>query len=222
MLQAPLRDRPVTLNVPEHAPDHLAIIRPHREAVEAVDDGSALATTPDTVSAISLAFAVLAAVWFSDGTLGGLIAGALLLCASLVLGAFRPDGVLDRAGEFAVYAGLTAGAVGAAGVAVPGANLWWAATGAVALISVRDMMDASYAATRTAHWNPSGQGMARRSDVLRRVGKGLGLPTGERLALVSVTTAVAGARPTFAVLLAWGSAAATVVLAGRAARSLVR
>ncbi|TDD29709.1 hypothetical protein E1287_30440 [Actinomadura sp. KC06] len=218
MLQAPLRDRPVTLKVPDHVPDHPAIIRPDRE-VEAVDDGSACATTPDTVSAISLAFAVLAAVWFSDGTRGGLIAGALLLCASLVLGAFRPDGVLDRAGEFAVYAGLTAGA---AGVALPGANLWWAATGAVALISVRDMVDASYAATRTARWKPSGQGASRRSGVLRRVGRGLGLPTGERLALVSITAAVAGARPTFAVLLAWCSAAATVVLAGRAARSLVR
>ncbi|TMR03494.1 hypothetical protein ETD83_10430 [Actinomadura soli] len=182
--------------------------------------------TPDTVSAISLAFAVLAAVWFSDGTRGGLVAGALLLCASVVLGAFRPDGgVLDRAGEFAVYAGLTAGAagaVGAAGAAVPGANLWWAATGAVALLSVRDMMDASYAATRPGHWEPSGQGATGWGGVLRRVGKGLGLPPGERLALVSVTAAVAGARPTFAVLLAWASAASTVVLAGRAARSLVR
>ncbi|MFI0405054.1 hypothetical protein [Actinomadura sp. 3N508] len=185
--------------------DHPAINR--REAVEAVDDGLA----PDTVSAISLAFAVLAAVWFSDGTRGGLIAGALLLCASLVLGTFRPDGVLDRAGEFTVYAGLTAGAAGAA---LPGVSLWWAAAGAVALLSVRDTMDASYAATC--------QNTPRSSGVLRRVGKGLGLPPGERLALVSVTAAVAGARPTFAVLLAWGSAAATVTLAGRTARSLVR
>ncbi|TDB90086.1 hypothetical protein E1264_06030 [Actinomadura sp. KC216] len=205
MLLAPLRCRPVTLTLL----DHPAIDR--REAVEAVHDGSAPATTPDTVSAISLAFAVLAAVWFSDGTRGGLIAGALLLCASLACGTFRPDGVLDRAGEFTVYAGLAAGATGAA---LPGVNLWWAAAGVVALVSVRDMMDASYAATRRRTPNASG--------VLRRVGKGLGLPPGERLALVSVTAAVAGARPTFAVLLAWGSAAATVALAGRTARSLVR
>ncbi|MFI0486330.1 hypothetical protein [Actinomadura sp. 9N215] len=212
MLQASPRGRPVTPNVPSsspHVPDYRANIRPDREAVDAVDDG----LTPDTVSAISLAFAVLAGVWFSDGARGGLIAGALLLCASLVLGAFRPDGVLDRAGEFAVYTGLV---VGASGAAASGVNLWWAAAGAVALLSVRDMMDASYAATR-----PARRPRPRRT-VPRWAGDVLGLPPGARYVLIAGTAAVAGARLTFAALLAWGSAAVAVALAGRVARSLAR
>ncbi|WUI00595.1 DUF5941 domain-containing protein [Spirillospora sp. NBC_00431] len=205
MLQATPRDRPVTLNVPD---------RPDREAVETVNDG----LTPDTVSVISLAFAVLAAVWFSDGARGGLVAGALLLCASLVLGAFRPDGILDRAGEFAMYAGLVAGASGSVpGVsAVPGVDLWWAATGAMALLSVRDMIGASYAATRPAQREGSGRG------VRRWAVHNLGLPSGVRYALIAATAAFAGARLTFTVLLAWGSAAAVAVLAGRVTRSLAR
>ncbi|MEV4008157.1 hypothetical protein AB0K37_38745, partial [Actinomadura sp. NPDC049753] len=148
MDQAPARERPVTLNVP----DHPAIIRPDREAADAVDTvdpvvaegarprgrtepGGLVAAyltgpcaavvarwagergiTAGAVSASSLALAGLAAVWFSAGARGGLVAGAPLLAASLVLGqagarlgrranpfAVRPDAVLDRVGELAVY-----------------------------------------------------------------------------------------------------------------------
>ncbi|NDU77516.1 hypothetical protein GWI34_33580 [Actinomadura sp. DSM 109109] len=258
MDQAPARERPVTLNVP----DRPAVTRPDREAADAVDtvdavdapDGegarsrgpaepgeglvaayvtgpcaaavarwaSQRGITAGAVSASSLALAGLAAVWFSAGDRGGLVAGALLLTASLVLGqagaglgrrarpfAPRPDAVLDRAGELAVYAGLAAGAAGS------GEGAWWAAAGAAALLSVRHTVSAAYAAARHVRRpRPS-----RRGALARRAAKSLRLPMGERFALIAVTAALADARLTFAALLAWGSAAAAVTLAGRVARS---
>ncbi|MEU9841260.1 hypothetical protein AB0C69_18780 [Actinomadura sp. NPDC048032] len=252
MDQAPARERPVTLNVP----DHPAIIRPDREAADAVDTLDAEGARPrgpaepgglvaayltgpcaavvarwagergitaGAVSASSLALAGLAAVWFSDGARGGLVAGAPLLAASLVLGqagaglgrranpfAVRPDAVLDRVGELAVYAGLAAGA------AASGRSAWWLAVGAAALLSVRHTVSASYAAGRRARRpRPS-----RRGGVAGRAVESLRLPFGERFALIAVTAALADARLTFAALLAWGSAAAALSLGGRAARSL--
>ncbi|WP_433474486.1 hypothetical protein ACQPZP_37990 [Spirillospora sp. CA-142024] len=265
MDQAPARERPVTLNVP----DRPAITRPDREAAEAVDDDRARprrrpegaeglvaaylagpctppiarwaagrGLTAGAVSMTSLAFAVLAAVWFSGGARGGLVTGALLLYASLVLGKVgaglarranpftsgpascggrppTPPGkyhpaVLDRVKEFAVYAGLAAGATASGG------NPWWPATGAVALLSVRHTVAASYAASRTARRPPP----SRRGLVVRRAAKSLRLPLGERFALISLTAAFADARLTFAVLLAWGSAATACALAGRVTRSI--
>lgn len=225
MDQALRRDRPVTLNVP----DRRAIIRPEREAADAADReglvgaylvgpcrpliarwASRRGLTPDTVMVFSLVSAVLAAVWFSAGTRGGLVTGALLLCVSLVLGrvdAGRPDwpaAVLDRVKEFVAYAGL------AAGTAAHSANPWWAATGAVALLSVRHAIGGPAEANRS-----------RPPDtVLRRAANSLTLPLGERFALIAVTGAVAGARLTFAVLLGWGTAAAAVTVTGRLRRSI--
>ncbi|MGI5419573.1 hypothetical protein [Actinomadura luteofluorescens] len=251
MDQAPARERPVTLNVP----DHPAITRPDREAADAVDtvdvegarprrrtgpgDGlvasyltgpcaAAVARwagvrgiTARAVSAASLALAGLAAVWFSAGVRGGLVAGALLLAASLVLGqagaglrrraspsAARPDTVIDRAGELAVYAGLAAGAVGS--------GAWWPAAAAAALLSVRDTVSAAYAASRHARRPRS----SRRGGLARRAAESLRLPVGERYALIALTAALADARPVFTALLAWGSAAAALTLGGRVARSL--
>ncbi|MEU8804501.1 hypothetical protein [Spirillospora sp. NPDC048819] len=235
-------DRPATLNVP----DRPAIIRPEREAVEAVDDDGLIGArvvrpcaplvarwaarrglTPGAVSAIALAAAALAAVWFSAGTRGGLVTGALLLCVALVLGPAgrggadglrsgragpsggRPAALLGRVEEFAVYAGLAAGA------AASGGGLWRAAAGAVALLAVRHTIEASFAASRT---RPPRS--ARRGAFLRRARNSLGLPLGERFALISVTAASAGARPAFAALLAWGAAATAVTLTERSRRSL--
>ncbi|MEV0666939.1 hypothetical protein ACIBI3_27165 [Actinomadura luteofluorescens] len=253
MDQAPARERPVTLNVP----DHPAVNRPDREAADAVDTvdvegarprgraepgGGLVAAyltgpcaaavarwaggrgiTAGAVSASSLALAGLAAVWFSAGVRSGLVAGALLLAASLVLGeagaglrrraspfAARPDAVLDRVGELAVYAGLAAGA------AESGGGAWWPAVSAVALLSVRHTVSAAYSASRHARRpRPS-----RRGGFARRAAKSLRLPLGERFALIAVTAALADARLTFAALLAWGSAAAALTLGGRVARSL--
>ncbi|MEV3924086.1 hypothetical protein [Actinomadura coerulea] len=260
MDQAPARERPVTLNVP----DHPAITRPDREAADAVDTvhaadargalphgraepGGLVAAyvtgpcaavvarwagergiTSGAVSASSLALAGLAAVWFSAGARGGLVAGALLLAASLVLGqagaglarranpfALRPDAVLDRVGELAVYAGLAAGA------AASGQSAWWLAVGAAALLSVRHTVSASHAAARHARRpRPSRRGPSRRGGVARRAAESLRLPFGERFALIALTAALADARLTFAALLAWGSAAAALTLGGRVARSL--
>ncbi|TDC58004.1 hypothetical protein E1281_02900 [Actinomadura sp. KC345] len=257
MDQALRCDRPVTLNVP----DHPANIRPDREAVEAVDDGRAGAgligaglidacvvgpcapsvarwaarrgLTPDAVSALSLVAAMLAAVWFSAGTRGGLVTGALLLCVSFVLGEVaqgRVDGegahrsgssggwaagLLDRVKETGAYAGLAAGA--AAG------NLWWAALGAVVLLSVRDTAEASFSASGAypARRAPGGSeaGPSRRDVFLRRAGRSLALPFGERVALIAVVAALGGPRPVFAVLLTWGSIVAAVMLVRRLARS---
>lgn len=229
MDQALQRDRPVTLNVP----DNPAIIRPEREAAETVDDDEgvigALARrcsplvarwaarnglTPDAVAAVSLAAAVMAAVWFSAGTRGGMASGALLLCASYVLGRSGgavpggghggwPAAVLARAGEYCAYAGLAAGA------AAPGGAAWWAATALVALLSVRDAAAGSFTLVRA---RPPGT-------AARRAWNCLGLPPGERVALTAVTAALGGARLTFAVLLAWGSAATAAAVAGRLGRS---
>ncbi|WP_141581038.1 DUF5941 domain-containing protein [Actinomadura sp. WMMA1423] len=264
MAQAPARERPVTLNVP----DQPAVTRPEREAatvdaVDALDDESALPRgraepgeglvagyvtgpcaalvvrwadergfTAGAVSASSLALAGLAAVWFSGGERHGLVAGALLLAASLVLGqagavlgrraspfAVRPDAVLDRVKELAVYAGLAAGA-GAAGAAA-GQDAWWLAVGAAALLAVRHTVSASYSASRPVRRSrPSRRGPSRQDGVGRRAAKSLRLPLGERFALISVTAALADARLTFAALLAWGSAAGASTLAGRVTRSL--
>jgi hypothetical protein len=200
--------------------------------------------TAGAVSASSLALAGLAAVWFSDGARHGLVAGALLLAASLVLGqagavlgrraspfAVRPDAVLDRVKELAVYAGLAAGAAGgAAGTGAAGAaaaeDAWWLAVAAAALLAVRHTVSASYSASRPARRSrPSRRGTSPRGPsrwgrAARRAVKSLRLPLGERFALISLTAALADARLVFAALLAWGSAAAAATLAGRVARSL--
>ncbi|MGI5206815.1 hypothetical protein ACQEU6_35225 [Spirillospora sp. CA-108201] len=68
----------------------------------------------------------------------------------------------------------------------------------------------------------SRHGPSPRGRVARRAAKSLRLPLGERLALIAVVAALAGARPALAALLAWGSAAAAATLAGRVARSLSR
>ncbi|MEU8120930.1 hypothetical protein AB0C21_19655 [Spirillospora sp. NPDC049024] len=280
MDQAPARERPVTLNVP----DHPAVARPDREAAHVVDSvdpvdaadplddegarprgraepgeglvagyvtgpcGALVARWADerglsagAVSASSLALAGLAAVWFSDGARHGLVAGALLLAASLVLGqagavlgrraspfAVRPDAVLDRVKELAVYAGLAVGAAGAAGAAgeASAEDAWWLAVGAAALLAVRHTVSASYSASRPARRSrpsrrgTSPRGASQRGRAARRAAKSLRLPLGERFALISLTAALADARLTFAALLAWGSAAAAATLAGRVARSL--
>ncbi|MER6811358.1 hypothetical protein ABT299_18980 [Spirillospora sp. NPDC000708] len=183
---------------------------------------------PETVAGISFCFGALAAVWFSAGSRAGMIAGAGLLYASFVLdcvdgglaraegapGAAWPAGVLGRAKEAAVYAGLAAGA-GAEPPGGPGlaGNAWAAAVAALTLLSVRHTMDVSYAASRY------GRRLRRdrvRNEVARRAVRALALLAGERFALIAVTAALAGARVTFTVLLVWGSAAAAFVLAGHA------
>jgi len=107
--------------------------------------------SPSAITGMSIGLGVLAAVWFSAGNRVGMILGAALLFAAFLLdhvdgqlarylrsetafGAWL-DAVGGRLAEFAVYAGLAAGAVGSRS---PG--VWELAVAALVLQSLRDMI----------------------------------------------------------------------------------
>lgn len=187
-----------------------------------------------TTAPISLGVAALAAVWFSDATRAGAVAGALLLAATVVLarvdhrlvraGAAEPrqvwrSALLRRAEEALVYAGLAAGAATAA--ASPAVSAWpaafagtggvWAmATVALALPAFHRAIAASFAARHPAAAPGEPTGLARI----------VTLPRPERFALVSVTAALGDPVLVFTVVAAWGGVAAASVLAGCVLRSL--
>ncbi|MEV5889804.1 CDP-alcohol phosphatidyltransferase family protein [Nonomuraea fuscirosea] len=112
-----------------------------------------LKLAPNTVTGFSAGLALLAAVWFSAGTQGGRLAGAVLLYLSFALDCldgqlarytrtFSPlgawaDGMSDRLKEYVVYVGLAFGFAG------PG--IWPLAVGAMILQVVRHAIDATYA-----------------------------------------------------------------------------
>jgi hypothetical protein len=113
------------------------------------------------VTLTSLAVALLAALSFATGARAGLIAGALVLQISYVLGCadgeiarytreVTPfggwfDAVSERVKEYAVYAGLCIGAVRA------GDRVWILAAAMLAVQAYRQMVDAGFAA-RSAEW----------------------------------------------------------------------
>lgn len=121
--------------------------------------------TPNMVTSISMGIAVVAAVWFAAGTRTGMIVGGVLFYFSFVfdcvdgqlarysrqfstLGAWL-DAVFDRAKEYVVFAGLAAGSTAAVvGSGVDGGNVWGLAVAALALQTVRHMIDFSYGASR--------------------------------------------------------------------------
>jgi len=104
---------------------------------------------------MSIGLGALAAVWFSAGTRAGAILGAALLVAAFVLDCVDGqlaryvrgqtsfgtwlDGAGGRLTEFAVYAGLAAGAAASRSPAV-----WELAVAAMILQSVRDMIGFSF------------------------------------------------------------------------------
>jgi CDP-alcohol phosphatidyltransferase-like enzyme len=109
--------------------------------------------TPNMVTSISMAVAVLAAVWFSAGSRLGMVLGAVLLYAAFVLdcvdgqlarytrqfstlGAWL-DATFDRAKEYVVYAGLALGSQ---------TGVWGLAVAALILQTVRHMIDFSFEA----------------------------------------------------------------------------
>lgn len=216
--------------------------------------------TPNIVTAASLGIGVGAAACFASGTRAGLVAGAVLLQAAFTadcvdgqlarytqrfsaLGGWL-DAVFDRAKEYTVYAGLAVGAV------VSGAGSVWAlAIAALALQTVRHLVDFGYAAARphgvdalpthpleepddglgarrTARGGEGASPVAALSRRLearsatRWLKKIVVLPIGERFALISLTAALFDARVTFSALLAWGGLAAAYTLAGRVLRAL--
>ncbi len=118
--------------------------------------------TPNAVTGISVGLAVLSAIWFSAGTTGGRLAGAVLLYLSFALDCldgqlarytrgFTPlgawaDGMADRLKEYVVYVGLAVGYVAAQ--PYPSGNpggIWFLAAGAMILQSVRHAIHYSYA-----------------------------------------------------------------------------
>ncbi|GAA1542610.1 hypothetical protein GCM10009678_26360 [Actinomadura kijaniata] len=218
--------------------------------------------TPNTVTCMSMGLAVLAAVWFADGTRTGMVIGSALFHLSFVLDCvdgqlarytrrFSPlgawlDAVFDRAKEYAVYAGLAVGAgVAAVGDPVHAGDVWPLAVAAMALQTVRHMIDFSFGARAESPADPprvipltvrddardpgpEPGGVARLSARTSRVRalhwakKTVTLPIGERFALVAVTAAVGDARWTFTALLLWGGLAAAYTLTGRVLRTISR
>ncbi|MBC6458144.1 CDP-alcohol phosphatidyltransferase family protein [Actinomadura sp. HBU206391] len=121
--------------------------------------------TPNMVTSMSMAVAVVAAVWFSAGTRLGLVLGGLLLYFAFVLdcvdgqlarytrqfstlGAWL-DATFDRAKEYVVYVGLAMGSTAAAaGTLAHGGDVWGLAVAALILQTVRHMIDFSFEAAR--------------------------------------------------------------------------
>ncbi|HLU73260.1 MAG TPA: CDP-alcohol phosphatidyltransferase family protein [Nonomuraea sp.] len=120
----------------------------------------ALNLTPNTVTGFSIGLAALAAVWFSAGTRGALVAGAVLFFLSFALDCldgqlarytrgFTPlgawaDGMGDRLKEYAVYVGLAFGYAAAHGGGNPD-GIWYLAAGAMILQTLRHSIQFSYA-----------------------------------------------------------------------------
>jgi hypothetical protein len=152
------------------------------------------------------------------------------------------DAVFDRTKEYAVYAGLAIGA------SRSGDPVWVLAGSALALQTIRHAIDYSYlilererlaAARQPPFAEPSDRPAAGRAngqagrapaawDRLNRLAGVrwaklfIAFPIGERFAAISITAAVASARTTFVVLLAWGGAATVYKMVGRLARSLLQ
>jgi Family of unknown function (DUF5941) len=196
------------------------VVLPRRAAVWA--SRRALART--SLTGIELACALCAAVWFSAGTpLSALAGGAALgggylarrVGSQLTVGAFEGwlAGAGALAGELAVYAGLAAGAA-------PGqARVWALATAAALLLGMRKVARLCRPARSPARPPASAgdeplaaQGTVRALAVL--AGRLVGLPAGERAAVITVTAALYGTRMSLLVLTCWGAVALAWAVAG--------
>jgi hypothetical protein len=196
------------------------VVLPRRVAVWA----SRRALARNSLTGIELACALCAAVWFSAGTPLSALAGGVALGggylarrvgSQLTVGAFDGwlAGACALAGELAVYAGLAAGAA-------PGqARVWALATAAALLLGMRKVArlcrPARSAAGPPASADPEAlvaQGTVRALAVL--AGRLLGLPAGERAAVITVTAALYGTRMSLLVLTCWGAVALAWAIAG--------
>jgi phosphatidylglycerophosphate synthase len=173
--------------------------------------------SPNAVTVLSAGVGLFAAAGFATGERWGMVAGALLLQAAFTLdcvdgqlarytGRFSAlggwlDGILDRAKEYAVYAGL----------AIGGADVWLLAGAAMTLQTARHAIDFSFPGSPS----PPGATVAGPGVWLRKIAA---FPIGERLATISLTAALFDARVTFVVLLVCGGAAAVYALGGRILR----
>jgi phosphatidylglycerophosphate synthase len=182
--------------------------------------------TPNAVTLVSFAIGLGAAACFAAGSRWASVGGALLLQASFTadcvdgqlarytrtfsrLGAWL-DAVLDRTKEHLVYAGLAIGATRGYDE-----NVWLLACCALALLTVRHLGDAAYAARKGGRREAEPRETGARV-WLTRV---FAFPIGERFLAISVTAALFTPRITFIVLLAWGALATASPLARRLARA---
>ena len=212
-----------------------------------------LGLSPSEVTGLSVAFAGAAALAFWEGSRPALIVGAVLLYLGFVLdcvdgqlarytrsfGAFGGwlDTMADRAKEYAVYAGLAAGAERAG---LPYA--WPLAITAIVLQTVRHMTDTWYGALHdeaaarqsvgTAGNSDAGGGVgARLSRASNRVQADTGsvaywlkrivvFPIGERWAMIAVLAALTDGQVALAAVVGWGLLAAAYTLGLRSLRSI--
>ncbi len=206
-----------------------------------------LRLTPSGVTAISVLFAVAAALAFWQASRPAMIAGGILLYLGFVLdcvdgqlarytrqfGAFGGwlDTMADRAKEYAAYAGLAAGAER---IGLP--YVWPLAITAIILQTVRHMTDAWYGALHdeaAAHPRPQAAGGvgARLTAASTRVQGEAGsaaywlkriavFPIGERWALLSVLAIFTNGRIALAGTVLCGLVAMAYTLALRSLRAL--
>jgi hypothetical protein len=200
------------------------VVLPRRVAVWA----SRRAVARTSVTGIELACALCAAVWFSAGTpltalAGGVALGGGYLArrvgGQLTVGAFDGwlGGLCALVGELAVYVGLAAGAA-------PGQTRVWAlATAAAILLGMRKVArlcrPAIPAAPAGSDPPPADEPMGPGRTLAVLAGRLLGLPAGERAAVITVTAALYGTRMSLLVLTWWGSVALAWTIAGPRMRS---
>ncbi len=194
---------------------------------------------PNVVMALSVVVAVVAAFTAATGTRAGYVTAAVAMYVSFVLDCtdgqlaryslkFSRVGasvsaVLDRAKEYAVYAGLAFGA------AHNGDDVWLFAALAMGLQTVRHHLDFAFeegargqvgAESARAESAADGAGLGAGKSVEYWVRKVVVLPAGERWGLIAVLTAVTAPRTTFVVLLVWGLVAGAYTTVERVRGSL--
>jgi phosphatidylglycerophosphate synthase len=192
---------------------------------------------PDAITLVSGLLGLLAAGAYALAGTGSarawLVAGSLLLLLSLVVDCvdgevarytrtFSPlggwlDVGSDRIKEYAVYAGLAAGARPTA---------WGLASAAFAILLVRHFVDFGYAATVSGQAGAADP-VAALSDrtssrpALKWAKRAVIMPVGERTIALAVLAPVVGARWTLGLLIVAGCVSAAYTLAGRLGRTLL-
>ena len=194
---------------------------------------------PNVVRLLSAVMAAVAALTAASGSRAGYVTAAVAMYVSFVLSRtegqlaryslkFSPtgswlDATLDRAKEYAVYAGLAFGA------AHNGDDVWLFAALAMALQTVRHHLDFAFEEGARGQAADGGEQAGAGAGAGERTGGNrvgfwvrnvLDLPTGERWALIAVLTALATPRTTFIALLTWGLVAGAYTTFDRVRRSL--
>jgi phosphatidylglycerophosphate synthase len=207
-----------------------------------------LGLSPTLVTAVSVAFAAVAALLFASGGRSALVTGAVLLYLGFVLDCVDGqlarytrrfsawggwlDTIADRAKEYLVYAGLAVG-VERAGLG----NGWALAIAAMTLQTVRHMTDTWYgvlhdeAARRPKPAGSAGGGLGDRlGQASARVQADVGsvtywlkrtvvFPIGERWALIALTVALFNPLVSLVAVLTWGGLAFAYTAALRTLRA---